>query len=605
MVSYIGARVMRVTRLDACGRPIYGPESYGVSRGFVSISYEPEIQEGEDYTQTNANGDLCVSDQGRDTLKWINVSIEFCQVDADLWRAMNPSWPVVRNARGEVTGFRIGEEISDSEGFALEVWPKVSGQGATCDDDDADLGDPPTGYFLLPYVIPRAPEGWTLENGVATFTLAGRTKSGSPWGRGPYNVTRDINGNPVPLLQPISSGAGERTADHFHADTVPLAPPASFPGLAALEPLTPGAVDGIELAEGQPNRACLTVSGSPGRRVNIDWGEGSTPVASRVGREECRVYTEVGTYTVTISDVDDANKSTTYQVEVTEVPLLPEPVIIPTQTTGEAPLHLRLEVDNHGNGQVTIDWGDGTTPQTLAGNTAEGGPISHPHSYATPGEYTISVAPAQDDRAPATTTITVTTSILSAPTNAAADHGPGAGEIALTWEWERGTGPAATGFEVRSRAADGGAWSAPQTVNDPEARTYTVTGLSESVTYEVGVAAVNATTRSEETTATGQATPDPDHPSNPTGVEAGPGAAPGELDVTWEWAAGNGPEATGFEVRHRVPGGTWSAPQTINDPAARTYTVTGLEEGASYQVGVTALSADSRSVEVTADGDAA
>jgi len=53
--SYIGARAMRVTRLDSCGRPVYGPDSQVVTRGLISINIEPSVEEGETFSQRNIN----------------------------------------------------------------------------------------------------------------------------------------------------------------------------------------------------------------------------------------------------------------------------------------------------------------------------------------------------------------------------------------------------------------------------------------------------------------------------------------------------------------------------------------------------------------------
>jgi len=490
--SYIGARRLRVTRLDHCGRPVYGDCSTGISDGFVSVEFDPEIQEGEDYTLRNAAGELCVSERGPDALQWINVSIEFCNVDPELWQIMNPTWKTVTNARGEVTGFRIGEKFSDEQGFALEVWPKAAGQTALCDDDAPDDAQP-NGYFLLPYVIGGAPEGWTLEDGTATFTLNGRTKAGSLWGRGPYNITHDANGNPSPLLEPIESGSNGGDPDHFHADIVTIAPPSSSCGCQALEAMAPGAIDGeITTDPDQPNRACFTVSGSPGRRVTIDWGDESDTVNSRVGREECHIYTSTGTYTVTVSDIDDAEKSNSYDVTIDDVPQLDDPTIEVSPSSGTAPLGVTLSVDNHENGQVTIDWGDESDPETVDGNDNEGDgdqPAEHPHQYTDPGIYTITVTAVADDRAEATTEVEVTDpapNVTAEPTSGAAPL-----EVTLTAD-NHGNGPVDLDWgegETETNLGDGEATST-HTYNEPGTYQVEVTSQensSHATTVEIEV----------------------------------------------------------------------------------------------------------------------
>lgn len=487
--SYIGARRLRVTRLDECGRPVYGPCNQVVSDGFVSVEFSPEVEEGEDYTQRNANGDLCVNERGKDALTWISVAIEFCRVDAELWQIMNPTWKTVTNAQGDVTGFRIGEKFSDTQGFALELWPKATGQASLC-DEDAPTDAAPNGYFLLPYVLGGAPESWTLENGVATFTLNGRTKGGSLWGRGPYNITHDAAGQPSPLLQPIDSGATSGNPDHFHADIVTLAPPPAACGCQPLEALPPGAQGGqITFDPAQPNRGCFTVSGSPGRPVTITWGDGTDPVNSRVGREECHLYTATGTYTVTVADADDPAKSNEYQVEVTEVPPLPNPVVSTAATSVERAID--LQVNNHGNGTVSIDWGAGGAPEVLPGGT-DTTPVVHRHQYAAYGTYDITVTATADDRATATATADLPAPAPNQPTNLRLEPGTvtNAG-FTVAWNYSQGSAPAASGFEVRHREQGATEWTTDPATG-AAARTHQLTGLTPGTTYEVQVRSITA-----------------------------------------------------------------------------------------------------------------
>lgn len=497
--SYIGARAMRVTRLDSCGRPVYGPDSQVVTRGLISINIEPSVEEGETFSQRNINGDLCVNEQGEDVVQWYDLSIEFCQVDACLWSILNPAWKLVKNAHGVITGVRMGQRIDNTRGFALELWPKTAGEGSLCDDDAPEEADP-HGYFLLPYVVGRAPDGFSIENGVTTFTLNGRTKKGSLWGRGPYNVTYDADNNPVPLLEPISSGSGGEDPDHFHMDNaVLLTPPTPTCGCQPLEPIAPTAEGGTVTVDAeQTNRACLVVQGSAARQVVLDWGDGSEPITTRVGREECHLYSEVGEYTVTLTDPDDETKTNSYQVEITEVPPLPAPVISVTPTEGEAPLSVTLTVNNHGNGDVIIDWGDGTAPTTHAGGTEES-PVTFPHQYLTgsPDPYTITVTAVDDTQAVSTTTVTVASDEppVAPEVSAAPDSGPAPLSTTLTID-NHGQGDVLVDFGDGSdpQVVDGGTSAAPATVThtytDPGEYTITVTdqgdsSLSSTVTVTV------------------------------------------------------------------------------------------------------------------------
>lgn len=572
--SFVGARVIRVTRLDNCGRPVYGPDSQVVTKGLVSVNMDPDVEEGEDFTQRNINGDLCVSEQGPDALRWINVGIEFCQVDPCLWSILNPSWKLVKNAHGEVTGFRIGERFDDSAGFALEMWPKVSAQGALCDDDAPDEADP-NGYFLLPYVIGRAPDGWSLENGVTTFTLNGRTKKGSLWGKGPYNVTLDADGNPVPLLEPISSGAGGEDPEHFHADIVTLSPPEPTCGCQPLEPIAPSVEGGqITVDAEQPNRACFTVQGSAARQVTIDWGDGSDPVTSRVGREECHLYSEEGTFTVSLCDIDadpgDEDMCTTTDVTIDEVPALPDPVIEVTPTSGDAPLSVTLTVNNHGNGRVLIDWGDGGEPTEHEGGD-EDEPVTFPHQYlagrAEP--YVITVTAVQDNRSSATVEVQVNSDEPAQAPEVSADPATGPAPLATTLTINNhGQGDVVVDFGdgTDPQVIDGGDAENPATLDHTyaDAGEYTVTVTDQS---------------GSELSSTVTITVDEPTPAEPPTIVADPNSGAGPLEVSFTSDNhGNGPvtldAGDGSEPISNAGDGTDTSVHTYADAGEYTVTAT-------------------------------
>ena len=51
---------------------------------------------------------------------------EFCQVDPELFTMLNRAWkPVTDATRKTITGYRQGQQVSDSLGYALELWPRI------------------------------------------------------------------------------------------------------------------------------------------------------------------------------------------------------------------------------------------------------------------------------------------------------------------------------------------------------------------------------------------------------------------------------------------------------------------------------------------------
>jgi hypothetical protein len=93
------------------------------------------------------------------------------------------------------------------------------------------------GYSLFPWVIEGTVGDLTFENGAANFVVNARTRAGSNWGTGPYNVdlsdaTANLN-TPIPLLTPILSN------QHNRMFLTRLAPPASACGCTTLSSLVP------------------------------------------------------------------------------------------------------------------------------------------------------------------------------------------------------------------------------------------------------------------------------------------------------------------------------------------------------------------------------
>ncbi|MFF3665468.1 hypothetical protein [Microtetraspora malaysiensis] len=211
----VRGRVMRATRVDNCGNPVIGPCSQVVTKGFVKVSYSPEIAEGEEIELRRADGQLCVSDQGCPELKWLTVEIEFCQVDPDLF-SMITGYPTVLDWQGDAVGTRITSKVECDSGVALEVWSDVP--GAPCSDG----GLRQYGYFLLPWIVNGIIGDLEIGNDATTFTLTGKTKKGGNWGVGPYMVDPTDGASPPtagPLLTPIGPD------EHMDLHLTTVAPP--------------------------------------------------------------------------------------------------------------------------------------------------------------------------------------------------------------------------------------------------------------------------------------------------------------------------------------------------------------------------------------------
>lgn len=221
--SLVRGRAMRVTRLDGCGAVVLGPDSSVVSEGFISVALTAQTDEGTAISVTNAAGKVCISDEPCPTFTGYDIAVEFCGVDPSLIDIMTGQ-PIVENGAGAAVGFRMNTAVDACDsGFALEVWSNVP--AAICEPGQEGS----FGYFLVPFVKGGIIGDFTIANDVVNFTLTGaKSKDGSAWGVGPYDVTRDDTNVPSPLLTPIDP------SDHLDMELVTVGPPDAACGPTAV-----------------------------------------------------------------------------------------------------------------------------------------------------------------------------------------------------------------------------------------------------------------------------------------------------------------------------------------------------------------------------------
>jgi hypothetical protein len=84
-VAPIKGTHIRVVKLDECGVPVTGASSaVFVTKGFVQVAMEPQYEDGEEFFERNADGDACVNQKDSPTLKRMQLTIDFCNVDAEM-----------------------------------------------------------------------------------------------------------------------------------------------------------------------------------------------------------------------------------------------------------------------------------------------------------------------------------------------------------------------------------------------------------------------------------------------------------------------------------------------------------------------------------------
>lgn len=221
--SQVRGHVIRVTRTDACGNPVPGTAAVVVSDRISTVAIDQVLDEGTNIRDRNFGDKLCTVDDAMPSIIGYTTDITFCGVDPDLISVFSGQ-PVVKNAAGDVVGFDVRTKINLGDfGFALEVWSKIA--GGACDTS----GNRKWGYTVFPFIQGGVLGGFSFENAAVQFSITNaQTKDGNGWGVGPFDVDRDVAGDPAPLFTALSDDTA------FRNIIVTLDPPPAACGATAL-----------------------------------------------------------------------------------------------------------------------------------------------------------------------------------------------------------------------------------------------------------------------------------------------------------------------------------------------------------------------------------
>ena len=331
----VRGNMLRVTKLDGCGRPVAGAGNMITTDGFVSVGLSSNITTGDEITVQSASGKNCIRDKAPDTFDGYGVDVTFCEVEPCLFALLTGQTPLT-DAAGNVIGFTMNSDRYASTGFALEVWTGSPAGGDQC--GAAGTTAQPAGYFVLPNVQGGVLGDFSIENAVITFGVQGAaTKDGNNWGQGPYTGafnTTDPKQNPpdvgpfldhdldkndhlgiayttkgfpsdsdgcqnlatlgVPTVHDISTGAAGAT-DVVSVDAFTFAQAAATPTVTIKRNL---GSDGTAATPSNP--AVFPTTG----KVTVHWGDGTTDDITGTGLTVTKgtAYTKAGTYDLVIEN---------------------------------------------------------------------------------------------------------------------------------------------------------------------------------------------------------------------------------------------------------------------------------------------------------------
>lgn len=179
--SSIKAKAIRVVRLDSCGNPQAGPTGMAVSEGFIRVTLEPQVEDGQEFVVKNADGALCVNDKDAPRLKRYSVGIELCQIDPDVIELMTGNRLITRaGAPATSVGVAVDEDSAALNNFGLELWTRIAGGGCGAGADRWF-------QWVIPWVKNAALGSFSFENGPLTVTVTGDSQGNENYGTGPFN----------------------------------------------------------------------------------------------------------------------------------------------------------------------------------------------------------------------------------------------------------------------------------------------------------------------------------------------------------------------------------------------------------------------------------
>ena len=193
---------LRICRLDAQGNPMNGAENVYVTRSFMRVSFTPEYEDGDEVTEKNAAGEVCVTFKSPDTLKRATMEIAICEPDPEVTELLTggvllkygadgtppgavagtppAGWPVGAVFPDATVGYassRVGESPNPN-GVGVEVWSLAVRDGAR----DANL---PYFRWVFPKCTLRPSGDRVIESGLLANAFEGWSVGNMYFGTGP------------------------------------------------------------------------------------------------------------------------------------------------------------------------------------------------------------------------------------------------------------------------------------------------------------------------------------------------------------------------------------------------------------------------------------
>ncbi len=172
---------IRVTRLDSAGNLLNGAGDSYVTSAFMRVSFTPEYEEGDEITEKNANGIVCVTYKSPDVLKRITMELAICEPDSELSQLLSGGLLLRKTIDGvsKSIGWAapgVGDDPAGN-GVAIEVWSH-----AVKDGKRASVL--PYFHWVFPFAKMRQSGDRVIENGMLATTFEGYGLGNANFGAG-------------------------------------------------------------------------------------------------------------------------------------------------------------------------------------------------------------------------------------------------------------------------------------------------------------------------------------------------------------------------------------------------------------------------------------
>jgi len=162
----VQGEVIRITPLNLDGtadsaRPVLTAE------GFISASFSPEFEDGDEITEKAANGKICIQYKADDSMKGITFNVSLCSPDPEAANILSGGRVLYTASPTTVVGYTspaVGASVGNP--VCVEVWSKaiVNGKPAATQ---------PYWHWVFPYVRVRFDGSREFSNGALANEFSG------------------------------------------------------------------------------------------------------------------------------------------------------------------------------------------------------------------------------------------------------------------------------------------------------------------------------------------------------------------------------------------------------------------------------------------------